>query len=411
MNDLATRVGVLRGLTATELDTLLLRVRGRSIAEIARAHFTSPEEARREVAHLYDTLWIAHLPAERRAWELAGWSAALAHAREQGLLSDRFEGYVPTPPDEQPSPMAFAAVDEDELTLPPTVAIAEQPPRRAGFPGWLAGVATLLAIVVVSSLAILAMGDDDDGRTSNAAVATRTAPASTSAGTTPTATTGAGLGLATATATATAAATVTTPPEPTAPATSTSTATRTVTATTTGSATATTTAPTTATAGATGTSSPAPTATPTVIYSADWSQGLDGWAVSEGWRVEGGILVFDGPGGSTSAFAPVDTSGRDYAVEAELLIANGSYSSAVGGFALRDIGPAGTSDWQSVTLVSTGSFHRYRIEVRGQQATFLIDGVVVGESADPRYRTPEALGVYVVGTHAELRAFQVVSLQ
>jgi hypothetical protein len=57
-----------------------------------------------------------------------------------------------------------------------------------------------------------------------------------------------------------------------------------------------------------------PTAIPTVLYSADWSKGADGWTLPAHWSIQGGMLVNDG-GGLDSIAAPYTVTVPDYEVD------------------------------------------------------------------------------------------------
>jgi len=124
------------------------------------------------------------------------------------------------------------------------------------------------------------------------------------------------------------------------------------------------------------------------------------------------VLVFDGPGGSRTIWSPVGLPERDgdYAIEAEILVNNGTYTSAVAGFAMRDASNQANPDGQVATVVSTGGWHTYRLEVRSGAALFSVDGTVVGDFEDGRLESPDQLGIFAVATRIEVRAFRVVPL-
>lgn len=398
MNDRSRQVDVLQQLSPTELDTLQLRCQGRTTAEIAQAQFVSEVEARNTLGHLYDALWLTHLPRERRIEELRRWSDLLRAAREQQLFADRFRGYVPQPAVGAPPAAALAAVAADDEVItrwdqPPVAASLPATSRRRGLPPWWPGVVVVVALLLAGGLAFLALGDDDDDERPQAVVPT--IPVS------PSATTDDSASVATTTSTtapATEASETSTEIVPSETASPASTDTPRMTATTTARATATAT-------------SPAPTATPAIAYEADWSQDLNSWTGDEGWRVENGMLVFDGQGGSRTIWSPIGVpSGGDYAVEAEILVNNGAYTSAVAGFALRDASDQSNPDGQVATVVSTGNWHTYRLEVRDGAALFSVDGTLVGDFDDARLASPDQLGIFAVATRVEVRAFRIVPL-
>src|SRR5689334_10044113 len=58
-----------------------------------------------------------------------------------------------------------------------------------------------------------------------------------------------------------------------------------------------------------------------VLYQADWSNGMDGWSGSGGWKTVGGMLVNDGTNDDPSLWIPAPYepgSITDYAIEAEI---------------------------------------------------------------------------------------------
>jgi hypothetical protein len=155
-----------------------------------------------------------------------------------------------------------------------------------------------------------------------------------------------------------------------------------------------------------------PTATPTsladapagtILYQANWSSGLAGWAGMDGWKVLNGQLLNDGTGNEQFEAAPVNLSGvADYAVEADIAIvqAPGSYDF---GLFSRDgsyfatinhdnpyISPSADLGDKDRGLASKGfdparDKHIYRLEVKGNTMQFLIDGTVVDQAIDNKY--------------------------
>jgi hypothetical protein len=394
VNDRARRIDVLQGLSPTELDTLQLRCQGKTAIEIALTQFVSERDARVTLGHLYDALWLTHLPPEQRLSQLDGWAATLRTAREEQLLEDRFRGYVPQPPSDAPSAASLAAVTTDDEVIESRrsgddATQATAPPRRRGLPPWWPGVVAVVGLLVAGGLAFLALRDDDDDR-----------------GQVVVPTIDAGSAVA-ATATTAPAATATTDTEETVAVTATSAEDASPAMTPTSGATATPSSTATATA-----TSPPPTPTPAIAYEANFTQDLNGWSGGEGWRVENGVLIFDGVGGSRTVWSP---SGApewtdDYIVEAEILVNNGAYTSAVAGFAMRDSASDATPEGQVATVVSTGGWHTYRLEVRDGQALFSVDGAVVGDFSDARLASPDALGVFAVATQIQVRLFRVAPL-
>lgn len=152
---------------------------------------------------------------------------------------------------------------------------------------------------------------------------------------------------------------------------------------------------------------PVPTATPTVVYRADWSQGLAGWQATPGWSIQNGALQSDA--GRQRAFTvPYEPTTPDYAIEYALQIVephdggecdfaahpqpghNGwvvglynllSPTTFQGGLAVQFgilLDPAGeppSSNYSPLIDFVPRTFVRnYRVEVRGAHAIVLVDG-------------------------------------
>jgi hypothetical protein len=165
---------------------------------------------------------------------------------------------------------------------------------------------------------------------------------------------------------------------------------------------------------------PSPTPTPLpagiVLYQADWSHGLAGWQGTQGWKVVQGLLESDTSGSSTFTI-PYKPPVSDYAIEIRLRIVQ--LLSQIGGssfsiFATKAPGKDGYEAGVNTILgtaphpmaahpasmVSLDPFddtapgsglpvayyprpgwHIYRVEVRGNEARLLVDGMQVGNSA------------------------------
>jgi hypothetical protein len=183
-------------------------------------------------------------------------------------------------------------------------------------------------------------------------------------------------------------------------------------------------------AGSPATSSPTvghPTPTPTslpsgiVLYQADWSHGLSGLQVTSGWKVVQGMLVANSsnPATITIPYRPVVAN---YAIEVRLQIVrllqtNGGYFSI---FAMRatdkDGFQAGVSDLKGTEPRPNGShpqaqvfinpmssmlqgsglpidyepgfqWHTFRVEVLGNEARLLVDGVQIGHASSEQTDT------------------------
>jgi len=161
-------------------------------------------------------------------------------------------------------------------------------------------------------------------------------------------------------------------------------------------------------------SSPTPTHVPagTVLYQANWSHGLAGWPVVQGWKVVQGQLE-SGSSGSAEFTIPYKPFVSDYAIEMRLEIVR--LLSQIGGssfdiFAIKAAGKAGYQAGVSNILGSAphpmaahpqsqvildpfnysglgngipnafyprSGWHTYSVEVRGNEATFLVDGAQI----------------------------------
>jgi hypothetical protein len=84
--------------------------------------------------------------------------------------------------------------------------------------------------------------------------------------------------------------------------------------------------------GSTAANTPTPTSTPagptatavpagTVLFTSDWSKGLDGWQASEGWTVQNGMLEMDGQDNRTLTI-PYQPATRNYAVAFQIQVVN-----------------------------------------------------------------------------------------
>jgi hypothetical protein len=160
-----------------------------------------------------------------------------------------------------------------------------------------------------------------------------------------------------------------------------------------------------------------PTSAPhdTLLYAADWSNGLNGWVGTSDWKVRNGILLDDGsyspsgPSGPTIV-APFQPATADYAVEVRIQFVKGCCFDAV---TFR--GSQGTDGWHRYKLTILGgyiaisrddgrmiaitpfdpgnSWHVYRVEAKGSQIKAFVDGGLVLEGNDSRYLSPGQVGI------------------
>jgi hypothetical protein len=202
----------------------------------------------------------------------------------------------------------------------------------------------------------------------------------------------------------------------------------------------------TATAPTRATVTPAAT-TPRLVYEADWSHGLAGWAATPGWSASGGILQSD-MGSDREITSPFRPTTPNYAVEFRLQLI-GVSQSAPTEYALSADSAAGVDGY--IALFDHVALHQcmfachpheaiyidpmvdqdvgigtiqihdfeprthsltYRVEVRGPLATLLIDGHVASRARATK--TPQLstgpLHFYCTGVELRLSDFKVYSL-
>jgi hypothetical protein len=203
------------------------------------------------------------------------------------------------------------------------------------------------------------------------------------------------------------------------------------------------------------TSTPAPTSTPspkpgTVLYQADWSEGLNGWIGAGDWNVSGSMLVNDGiqyeSTGDPSITAPYLPQTADYAVQADIQLVRYSDAGAFtaldhfgivvrspnggGGYKLSICGSSGlnscgTNDYE--VLLSNGdlmsanplaespfkphaAWHTYRVEVKGNTIMVRIDGGSVFQVTDNKYLAAGRIGLWSDRCQISVRNFKIIIL-
>ncbi len=188
------------------------------------------------------------------------------------------------------------------------------------------------------------------------------------------------------------------------------------------------------------TTPPTPTsiAPGTILYQADWSQGLDGWVGSQDWKTQDGMLVSDGTNQPTSAAGPTIlapyqvTASGNFAIEIRVafktdqnfssdpLLFHGS-STADGwqGYKLTVcVCPVGnirltSDDYNDVlgrALFDPGTaWHTYRVEVRGSTMTVIVDGTTLLTVHDSRYLSGGQVGIKS-STQITVSSFTITSL-
>ena len=202
----------------------------------------------------------------------------------------------------------------------------------------------------------------------------------------------------------------------------------------------------------TASSSPTVAVTPgTVLYTADWSSGLNGWAGSPDWKWLSGVLLNDGTNGNVTAgqtiTPPYQLGGiSDYALETTIQVVSynsGNYPHPQFGFALRGTTVSNNSNnWQGYATaianidaknygntcnvqITTEDYntqliktpfdpgkgrHTYRFEARGTLLRFFIDGGNVLEVNDNRYLTGSQLGLWCYQAQLNVTSFKIIAL-
>lgn len=154
----------------------------------------------------------------------------------------------------------------------------------------------------------------------------------------------------------------------------------------------------------------------TLLYQADWSQGLGGWTGATGWKTSGGMLVNDGkdapsgPAGPT-ILAPYQLSAAgNFAIEARIQVVGAGCFDP-----LLFHGSVVNGNWQGYKLTACGnlrltsddftdilgqttfnpgnSWHIYRVEVKGAFMSVLVDGITQFTTQDSRYLSGSQVGI------------------
>lgn len=200
-----------------------------------------------------------------------------------------------------------------------------------------------------------------------------------------------------------------------------------------------------------------PTATPipkpgTVLYSADWSQGMNGWTGAPEWKTTNGMLVSDGSNesygdngpSSTEVMAPYQPGAvNDYAVEVRMqYISVKSQILPSFGIVVREnptqkgtgyygaFGRASCCDSTLVafinlasgsyvssddTLVKTPYFwdnkwHTYRLEVQSNKIRLLVDGNLATTITDNNYLAGGAVALRTANTQVQVSSIKIIAL-
>ena len=184
----------------------------------------------------------------------------------------------------------------------------------------------------------------------------------------------------------------------------------------------------------------------TVLYTSDWSSGLNGWAGSADWKVLNGVLLNDGTNGNYSPGPTMVPAYQlegiaDYAMEVKVQVT--SYQNNYNpffGFALR--GSTVSGSWQGYEVgigyldaqnngglcnvrILTSDFnnpltntpydpgkglHTYRFEAKGNNLKFFVNGGNILEVTDNLYLTGPQLGIWSYHTELSVTAFRIIAL-
>ncbi|MGH8908337.1 MAG: family 16 glycoside hydrolase [Egibacteraceae bacterium] len=171
------------------------------------------------------------------------------------------------------------------------------------------------------------------------------------------------------------------------------------------------------------------TAEPNLVYEADWSSGIGGWAGGTGWKTLNGALLNDGTGDFFGPlFADFDSGSlADLAVEAEIRVTRGSGTSfgievrvdGNGGGYAAGLYKARTFVWyldggnpisEGEAFDPGGDWHTYRVEAKDNVVTLLVDGAVLAEVADNKYLEGGQVSLWSNDYQLEVRSFKVFAI-
>lgn len=407
MDELARRVAALSTLSPRELEVMRLTCDGMVNKEIADALVITARTVLFHKGNIYDKLGLAEIQPAPREREIGKFCQALAAGLGDTPVAP--SGAEPEP--SQPSMRALAAAAEDSKALdkvrlereeqerarqsavvpvpaavpqawtaPPIPPVIPSSTRAARWP-----IVVLGAVVLIlgAALGAVVLTRDNDARIVERVI---TVTPETPAG-------GQRSNLPAATSAPVAATIVATSPPAATP-------------------------------------SPTPVPSGTVLYEANAATGWTGWPSAPGWKIAGGTFVSDGRTGSTGSradapYVPGDHGIDDYAVEAEVRVdamdgvlfgvfARGNYRGIFGNSSARieTITGSGISEPREYSFPrdADGSWHTYRLEVRGNTLTLMKDGGVILRATDNRFLTGGSVGLYSHRVQLTVRAFRVIKL-
>lgn len=179
----------------------------------------------------------------------------------------------------------------------------------------------------------------------------------------------------------------------------------------------------------------------TILYSADWSNGLNGWTGSSDWKVSQGELINDGTNSSDQAgptiVAPYQVQGiSNYAVQVTIRVL-----SAYACFDAATIRGSSTGMWwwtewhgykaticaddffnevaeikaQDEEIANTGfnldpSVHTYYLQVENTHVSLWIDSQPVLDVEDNHYLSGGEVGLKSLNTQLDVSSFEIIAL-
>src|SRR6266567_2479738 len=195
---------------------------------------------------------------------------------------------------------------------------------------------------------------------------------------------------------------------------------------------------------------PTPTPTPfpqsgTVLYKADWSSGMNGWAGGDDWKTSSGLLLNDGTQSNSIILAPYNPGNSniaDYAVETVIQFVRHSDEGALGGldsFGVIVRSPDGQKGYEFSACASAGFFscgsnsveifisngsqniaenpyvpqkgstHTFRMEVKGNKIKVLIDSRLFLQATDNTFLSGGQVGLFSNRSQITIRSFTVTA--
>lgn len=167
----------------------------------------------------------------------------------------------------------------------------------------------------------------------------------------------------------------------------------------------------------------------TLLYSADWSSGLNGWGGPASWKVSNSLLLNDGTVGNgsysdTQIVPPYQAGGTsDYAIEAQIRVIRSNNGTSFGiltrgGYyvGIRDTSTAYIDTNNNQNYLNSQAYgldtawHTYRVEVKSNLITFLLDKQPIVKVLDNQYLTGGQVGIYDFETQIEVSSFKVTAL-